>query len=82
MAAFFTSLLPQFAPGPHPTFWTMLGLGVVFAALTLAWLVLYAIAVARAAALLRRPRVRRAIEAGTGAVLLALGVRVATEARH
>ena len=75
MAAFFTSLLPQFAA----SFGAMLALGLVFCLLTWLWLALYATAVARLHAVLRRPRIRRAIEAVTGTVLVALGLRLATE---
>ena len=82
MAAFFTSLLPQFAPDGGGSFWVMLGLGLLFCALTFAWLCAYVVAVARAGDWLRRPRVRRAIEGVTGTVLVALGVRVATESRQ
>ena len=39
----------------------------------------YALVVTRAGALLRRERVRRAIERVTGTVLIALGVRLATQ---
>ena len=46
-----------------------------------AWLVLYATVVAKAGDVLRRPRIRRSIEAVTGTVLVALGVRLATEPR-
>jgi threonine/homoserine/homoserine lactone efflux protein len=81
MAAFFTSLLPQFAPGPQPSFEAMLALGAVFCFMTFLWLVLYSVAVDRAAAWLRRPLVRRWTEAVSGTVLVGLGVRVATEAR-
>jgi threonine/homoserine/homoserine lactone efflux protein len=77
IAAFFTSLLPQFSTA----FAGMLALGVVFALLTFAWLVLYATVVAKAGDVLRRPRIRRSIEAVTGTVLVALGVRLATEPR-
>jgi threonine/homoserine/homoserine lactone efflux protein len=80
IGAFFTSLLPQFA-GAHPGFGTMVGLGAMFAVLTLAWLVAYVCAVDRAAAVLRRSGVRRAMEAVTGTVLVALGLRLATETR-
>jgi threonine/homoserine/homoserine lactone efflux protein len=75
MAVFFTSLLPQFA-GSFPG---LLALGLVFCTMTLVWLTAYSIAVAKAGDLLRRPRIRRAIEAVTGAVLVALGLRLATE---
>ena len=77
MAAFFPSLLPQFA---H-SFSALLALGLVFSAMTLVWLTGYAFAVARAGDFLGRSRIRRAIEAATGAILVALGLRVATESR-
>ena len=81
MAVFFTSLLPQFAPHGEAAFFGLLALGLVFVALTLAWLVAYAIVVARASELLLRPRVRRALDALTGTVLVALGLRLASSER-
>jgi threonine/homoserine/homoserine lactone efflux protein len=80
MAAFFPSLLPQFAPQQH-AFAVLLGLGFVFCLMTLAWLTAYAFTVARAGDFLGRPAIRRAVDAVTGAVLVALGFRVATERR-
>lgn len=80
MAVFFTSLLPQFMTGGDASFTALLLLGLVFCTLTLAWLSAYAVAVARAGDLLRRPRIRRTLEAVTGAVLVAFGVRLATRA--
>jgi threonine/homoserine/homoserine lactone efflux protein len=77
MAAFFTSLLPQFGT----SFGGMLALGLTFCALTWVWLAAYATTVARMHATLRRPRVRRTIEAVTGTVLVALGARLATASR-
>jgi len=77
MAVFFTSLLPQFG---H-SFAALLALGLVFSCMTLAWLTAYGIAVARAGDFLRRGWVRRALDALTGAVLVALGARLATERR-
>jgi threonine/homoserine/homoserine lactone efflux protein len=71
MAAFFTSLLPQFGT----SFTTMLAFGLSFCVLTWLWLALYATVLAR----LRLGRVYRAIEALTGTVLIALGVRLAAE---
>jgi threonine/homoserine/homoserine lactone efflux protein len=79
MAAFFPSLLPQFVSGPDASFPTLLGLGLIFCALTLAWLTAYAVAIARAGDALGRPRLRRALEAVMGACLVALGLRLATE---
>lgn len=78
MAAFFTGLLPGFAGGAHPSFAAMLGLGAIFCVLTFVWLAAYSAAVDRAAGFLSRTRVMRWIEGLTGAVLLWLGVRVAT----
>jgi threonine/homoserine/homoserine lactone efflux protein len=75
MAVFFTGLLPQFADA----FATMLALGCAFAALTLAWLTLYAFAVERARAALARPAVRRTLDAVTGTALIALGARLAAD---
>jgi threonine/homoserine/homoserine lactone efflux protein len=49
----------------------------VYCALTLGWLSL----VARVGSVLRRPRVRRIVDAVTGAVLVALGLRLAGERR-
>jgi threonine/homoserine/homoserine lactone efflux protein len=77
MAVFFTSLLPQFAGG----FLDLLVLGVLFVVLTLAWLAGYAVAVDHASATLLRPSVRRALDALTGLVLVAFGLRLATERR-
>ncbi|WP_329246347.1 LysE family translocator [Actinoallomurus sp. NBC_01490] len=77
MAVFFTSLLPQF--GTHFVVLTLLGL--VFCSMTFLWLAGYAVAIAKMGDLLRRSAVRRALDAVTGTVLLALGVRLATEQR-
>jgi threonine/homoserine/homoserine lactone efflux protein len=77
MAVFFPSLLPQFAD----SFASLLALGVIFAGMTLAWLSAYAFAVAKAGDFLRRPRIRRIIDAVVGFVLTGLGIRVATDAR-
>ncbi|MFL5952724.1 MAG: LysE family translocator [Gaiellaceae bacterium] len=73
MPIFFTSLLPQFGS----SFAALAVHGVVFAALTLLWLAL----VARAGAALRMPAVRRAVDLVTGVVLVAFGLRLATERR-
>jgi len=77
MAVFFTSLLPQFGS----SFGAMLALGLVFATLTLVWLSAYAVAVAKATNFLQRSWVRRALDAVTGLVLVALGLRVASTER-
>jgi threonine/homoserine/homoserine lactone efflux protein len=78
MAVFFTSLLPQFGGA---SFAALLALGLLFATMTLAWLTAYAVAVARGGRVLRRPRVRRALDAITGVALTAFGLRLALERR-
>jgi threonine/homoserine/homoserine lactone efflux protein len=80
MAVFFPSLLPQFVDPAHFAV-QALALGALFALMTVSWLTAYAAVVARAGDLLRRSRARRALEAATGAVLLALGLRLASETR-
>jgi threonine/homoserine/homoserine lactone efflux protein len=58
-----------------------LPLGLVFCLMTLLWLTAYAIAVAKAGDVLRRPAIRRALDAVAGTVLVALGLRLAIERR-
>jgi threonine/homoserine/homoserine lactone efflux protein len=81
MAVFFPSLLPQFVAADAPPFLALLALGILFCVMTLTWLTGYAFAVARAGDVLRRSAVRRTIEAVTGLVLVAFGVRVAVGSR-
>jgi threonine/homoserine/homoserine lactone efflux protein len=78
MALFFTSLLPQFA-APPASFLHLMSLGLAFCTMTLLWLSLYATVVARLGDILRRSRIRRALDAVTGIVLVAFGARLATE---
>jgi threonine/homoserine/homoserine lactone efflux protein len=73
MVAFFASLLPQFADSVT----TLLALGLVFSLMTMTWLSGYTLAVVKMASILRRPRVKHAIEVVTGVVLIALGTRLA-----
>jgi threonine/homoserine/homoserine lactone efflux protein len=80
MAVFFASLLPQFAPEGGASFLVLLALGLLFCTMTFAWLTFYAVAVSRLGRLLTST-VRRALDAVTGFVLVALGVRLATEDR-
>jgi threonine/homoserine/homoserine lactone efflux protein len=81
MAVFFTSLLPQFAPESGPRFAAFLALGLCFCVMTAAWLTGYAFAVARAKNVFQRPRIRRVVDGLTGAALVALGLRLASEQR-
>jgi len=81
MAAFFTSLLPQFVPPNTASFAGLILLGLLFSLLTLFWLVFYTLAIARVGNVLRRPAIRRALEGITGAALIGLGLKLATEDR-
>ena len=80
MAVFFASLLPQFAPGGTASFAGLLAFGLLFCLLTLAWLTLYAVAVAHVRALLTGPA-RRALDALSGVFLVAFGARLALSER-
>jgi threonine/homoserine/homoserine lactone efflux protein len=73
MALFFTSLLPQFGTSLA----TLVAHSLAFSALTLLWLAL----VVRAGPVLRRPRLRRALDAVTGVVLVGFGGALAASRR-
>jgi threonine/homoserine/homoserine lactone efflux protein len=77
IAVFFTSLLPQFGHSLP----ALLLLGALFNAIGVVWLTAYALAAARGRAVLRRPRVRAALDYVSGVVLVGLGVRLAFERR-
>lgn len=77
IAVFFSSMLPQFASD-------FVGLalhGLVFASITLVWLIAYAVVLSIAGDYIRGRSVWRTIEAITGAALVAFGLRLASEQR-
>jgi threonine/homoserine/homoserine lactone efflux protein len=80
MAAFFLSLLPQFAPAGGGA-GSVLGLGLVFCLLTFAWLASYSVVVDRARVVLGRSWVRRALDGLSGVVLVGFGARLALQQR-
>lgn len=82
IAVFYTSLLPNLVPAGAPTAVTLVGLVLVHALLSSAWLTLYAALLLRAAGVLQRPSTRQALERVTGVVLIGFGVRVALAGRH
>jgi threonine/homoserine/homoserine lactone efflux protein len=81
MAAFFTSLLPQFIAPGQGVVGPFLVLGALFAAIALTWLVVFAAVASQAGGLLTRPRVKLALDRVSGVVLIGLGLRLATERR-
>jgi threonine/homoserine/homoserine lactone efflux protein len=81
IAVFFTSLLPQFVDAEHAQPQDLLLLGLLFNCIGVAWLLAYAELAARGRDVLRRPRVKRALDRVSGVALVALGVRLALERR-
>ena len=81
MAAFFLSLLPQFVGDPSGGFAAFVPLGAVFCLMTFGWLAIYAVVLERVGPFLQQTRVRRILDAVTGTVLVAFGIRLATETR-
>jgi threonine/homoserine/homoserine lactone efflux protein len=81
MAAFFLSLLPQFVPVASGRVAALVPLGVVFCLMTFGWLSLYAVVLNKVGPFLQRSQVRRTLDAVTGTVLVALGLRLAAESR-
>jgi threonine/homoserine/homoserine lactone efflux protein len=81
MAAFFLSLLPQFVRAPSGSFAILIPLGLVFCLMTFGWLSMYAVVLDRVGPFLQRSRLRRTLDAVTGTVLVAFGLRLATQTR-
>jgi threonine/homoserine/homoserine lactone efflux protein len=81
MAIFFASVLPQFTPASNGTFAALAVLGVTFAGMTLAWLTLYASAVAALGNRLSNSRTSRIIEGVAGTLLVTAGFRLAAAHR-
>lgn len=78
VAVFFTALLPQFLP-TSATVTDHLLLAGVAATVTLGWFVVLANVVSALRRFLTASRVRRAIDAVMGTILVALGVRLAAQ---
>jgi RhtB (resistance to homoserine/threonine) family protein len=77
IALVFTTLIPQFVDPGDPAVAQTLLLAAIFIGMGLVWLTSYALLVAKIGQLLKRSAVRRVLNAVTGTVLTALGVRVA-----
>ncbi|MGW4587932.1 LysE family translocator [Amycolatopsis thermoflava] len=81
LAAFMIAFYPQFVPDGRPLFGTTALLAVFQVALETVLYLALAAAVGRAGGWFRRPAVRRRLDAISGTVLVALGVRMAAESR-
>jgi len=80
-ALFFLTFIPQFIDRDESVVAQTLFLTGIHILVGLVWLTIYAHMVDRARQVLTRDRVRLWLERSTGAVLIALGVRVAVERR-
>jgi threonine/homoserine/homoserine lactone efflux protein len=76
LAVFFTTLLPQFISEDDPYVSKSILLAALFVAIGLTWLVMYGLVVGAVA---RSRGFRRAVEAVTGVVLTALGLRLVVD---
>lgn len=79
IGVFYATFLPQFIAPGQPVFATSMMLACIHAAMGFAWLIAYGYGATRLANVLRGGRIRRAIEAATGTVLIAFGLRLATD---
>ena len=79
VGVFYLSVLPQFLPTGLPPLAGSLALAMIHVIEGLLWLSLLAVLVTQARSWLTRPAVRRRFEQVTGAVLLALGLRLAID---
>lgn len=78
VAVFFLTFLPQFLEPGVAVPLRMAQLGLTFWVMTLGWLVVMAVATDTLRGVLRRGRVRRAIDAAMGTVFVGFGLKVAT----
>ena len=79
IALFYTTFLPQFIGPGDPVLLLSIAMASVHIALGIVWLSAYAWLLDRAVDAFRGSRLRRTLDAVTGAVLVAIGVRVAAD---
>jgi threonine/homoserine/homoserine lactone efflux protein len=73
------TFLPGFVPEGASVLWTTLLFGVIFVVLTaLYWMLLLGLA-GKVTAWMSTPKIRRRLDSATAAVLVAFGIRLATE---
>ena len=78
LAVFAISFLPQFVP-PGSARWALVLLAAVWVVVDTVWYLLILALLSRIVGWLRRGRIRRRLERISGAVLIALGIRLAIE---
>jgi threonine/homoserine/homoserine lactone efflux protein len=80
-AAFMIAFYPQFVPADQPLLATTALLALLQVAVEIIFYLGLAAVVGRAGAWFRRPAIRRRLDAVSGTVLIALGLRMAVESR-
>jgi threonine/homoserine/homoserine lactone efflux protein len=80
-AVFMFAFYPQFVPADRPLLQTTALLALLQVAVEICLYLTFALAVGRASSWFRRRRVRRRVEAASGAVLIGLGIRMAVAER-
>ncbi|MGC7101312.1 LysE family translocator [Amycolatopsis lurida] len=78
---FYVSLLPQFVPAGGGAFAVTLLFAAIHAVLNVVWFAVIAWMAGRAAALLRRPRIRAWLDRVTGVVLVGFGAKLLASVR-
>lgn len=81
VAVFYVTFLPQFIASDRPVLSQSVFLAFTHVVMGLIWLTIYARFIDRIAATLLSDRIKRRIEALTGTVLMALGIRLALARR-
>lgn len=79
VGVFYATFLPQFIAPGQPVFATSMMLAGIHAGLGLVWLTVYGYGATRLAGVLNRGRVRMALEALSGTILIAFGLRIAAD---
>jgi threonine/homoserine/homoserine lactone efflux protein len=79
VGVFYATFLPQFIAPGQPVFLTSVALACIHAGMGLAWLTVYGYGASRLADVMSRGRIRQGIEAATGTVLVAFGLKLAID---
>lgn len=79
VGVFYATFLPQFIAPGQPVFATSVALACIHAGMGLVWLTIYGYGASRLADVMNRGRIREGIEAATGTVLVAFGLKLAAD---